>query len=231
MGRGHSAGAAADARRLKFAGPALARCSRPAVVVRAPSQAQSRQGSAACSFWPAAQRDPAITSCSCDSLLFQHSALEQHPRRRLLATPLQSTHDPATPVRTVRTPATSHGFSQVGCRLGDGQGPAVPLHLRRQGRPRPLHLDAVQRHATSMSPSTTVFLSLYFWGARLTFRIAGRRLELQHLLVRHHRQPICPPPRQERPEEAADAATPRRHKSAGYGRGMLPAGGRRAFRG
>ena len=29
MGRGHSAGAAADARRLKFAGPALARCSRP----------------------------------------------------------------------------------------------------------------------------------------------------------------------------------------------------------
>ena len=231
MGRGHSAGAAADARRLKFAGPALARCSRPAVVVRAPSQAQSPQGSAACSFWPAAQRDPAITSCSCDSLLFQHSALEQHPRRRLLATPLQSTHDPATPVRTLRTPATSHGFSQVGCRLGDGQGPAVPLHLRRQGRPRPLHLDAVQRHATSMSPSTTVFLSVYFWGARLTFRTAGRRLELQHLLVRHHRQPICPPPRQERPEEAADAATPRRHKSAGYGRGMLPAGGRRAFRG
>jgi hypothetical protein len=51
----------------------------------------------------------------------------------------------------------------------------------------------------------------------------GRRLELQHLLVRHHREPIRPPAGQERPEEAPDTTAPRRHQGAGHGRGTPPA--------
>ena len=131
-------------------GPLLA-----AVMVRAPSQAQGP--AAGCSL------HSAITSCSCDSLLFQHSALEQHPAPTAASTPRsehpRSRGSDTDPAHT----SQNHGFSQVGCRLGDGQGPAVPLHLRRQGRPRPLHLDTVQRHKTSMYPSTTMFLSLYLW--------------------------------------------------------------------
>ena len=70
MGRSHSAGPAAA--RLKFAGPALARahCSQPLWSVH---PAKLRVQLLACSL------DSAITSCNCDSLLFQHSALEQHP--------------------------------------------------------------------------------------------------------------------------------------------------------
>ncbi|POR31829.1 N-terminal kinase-like protein [Tolypocladium paradoxum] len=49
----------------------------------------------------------------------------------------------------------------------------------------------------------------------------GRRLKLQHLLLRHTRQQGPTAPSKERAQEIADDAPPGRRKSAGYRRGML----------
>ena len=51
----------------------------------------------------------------------------------------------------------------------------------------------------------------------------GRRLQLQHLLLRHPRQQGTPPPSQERPQETAHPAAPRCHQGPRYCRGSKPA--------
>jgi hypothetical protein len=108
------------------------------------------ESAAACRAWVSAPRESAITNrflaLGCDSLLFDERApakLRGAPR------PLSEPTKPKTESRAYGLRA-GHGLSQVGRRLGDGQGPSVSLLLRRQGRPRPLHLDPLQRHTAGM---------------------------------------------------------------------------------
>jgi hypothetical protein len=77
------------------------------------------------------------------------------------------------------------GLPQVGSRL-DRKGPGLPVHFWRTSRHRSINMDSAQRNQEGMND------------CRLLERVsaadttAGRQLEMQHLLVRHQRQPISP---------------------------------------
>lgn len=113
-----------------------------------------------------------------------------------------------------------HGFLKVCSRIRHRQGACLSLHLWRHCRPRPVHLDPAQWHQTSTLPPTLPVRppSPNFPSPLLT-SFTGRWLQLQYLLLRHHRQPLPPAPRKERPQEAPHLSTPRRHQSAGHRRG------------
>lgn len=98
-----------------------------------------------------------------------------------------STCASAAPVPTTESPP--HGLSQVCRGLGHIAGPSFPLHIRRQGRRRRVHLDIIQRNK------------------------AGGWIELQHLLIRHHGEEEPAAARKECAEKAANIATPGRYQS------------------
>lgn len=115
------------------------------------------------------------------------------------------------------TESPSHGLSQVCRGFGHIAGPSFPLHIRRQGRCRRVHLDLVQRNKAGKLGCRK--LGMYYLH-RLTIAALGGWIELQHLLIRHHGQEEPAAARKERAEETANIATPRRCQSPRHCRGM-----------
>lgn len=108
-----------------------------------------------------------------------------------------------------------HGFPKVRCRICNRQGPCLPLLVRGHRRCRPVHMDPAQWHETCMHKVDNLC-------ARRTKHLtcaAGGRIELQHLLLRHHRKQVPTTAREERPEEAPHVAPPRCNQGLGHGRG------------
>jgi len=110
------------------------------------------------------------------------------------------------------------GLSQVGSSLGHCQRAPISLHLRRQGRHRPVYLDSEQRHQEGgWAGPQWVRAS----GGEVANHALGRRIKLQHLFLQRRRQRSTRS-RPERAQEAANIETPGRYQGSGHCRGGLP---------
>ena len=103
-------------------------------------------------------------------------------------------------------------FSQISGRVCDIARPGLWLHIWGSGRSERLHLDTAQRHKASMARRSACARTL------ANLRLLGRRLQMQHLLLRHNRQQVAITPRSQCAAQATNAASSRGCESPRHSR-------------